>query len=359
MKIIYFITGLGLGGAETVTVNVANKMENRGHDVSIVYLNGTNEHADRINPNIFVCGLDMVKSPIGFILALFKARKLLKNIKPDVVHGNMIHANVFIRILRILVKIPRLISSEHSMDIRGKQRMIAYQFTDFLSDVNTNVSQESTNIFIKQKAFSPSKSKTMYNGIDTSKFHYDKDIRTSLRKEYGVKEDEFLFLHVGRLTEAKDHNNLLEAFSLVRNGKLLLLGKGELYDQVKNKITTLSLNDRVIMAGAHSNVADYYSAADAMVISSAWEGMPMVVIEAMSCSLPIITTNVGGAMETVADSRWIAPIKDPKYLASIMEDMMILSGQERVVIGKSNNNRSKQFDTNVICERWEHLYQTV
>lgn len=357
MRIAYFITGLGLGGAEVVTINLANQMANRGYVVMIIYLNGNNEHTN-IDSRINVIGLNMKKTPLGIINAIHKAKHLMLKFGPDVVHANMIHANVFVRLLRIFVTLPKVICSEHSMDIRGRGRMLTYRLTDFLSDMNTNVSNEATAHFVSVRAFGKSKSQAMYNGIDTKHFVRNENAGSSIRKQYGIEPDEFLFLHVGRLTQAKDHNTLISAFAQVENSKLLLVGKGELQKDIEQQIYKLGLDQRAIVAGAHPNTLDYYSAADCLVVSSAWEGLPTVVLEAMSCSLPIITTNVGAADETLGQKQWIVPIRNPKALTQAMKDMQATPHEQRTLIGAINCIKAQQFDLENTCNKWEVMYLT-
>lgn len=358
MKIAYYITGLGLGGAEVSTINLANKMAERGHQVMMIYLTGDNEHDQTIFNDIQVVGLQMPKNPLGLLRALWKARKIMKAFRPDVVHGQMIHANLFIRLLRCVVRLPRVISSEHSIDIQGKGRMWAYRLTDWLSDMNTNVSREATNRFIEQKAFSSHKSRPMYNGIDTARYQTDSEARNIIRQKYHIIPDEFVFLSAGRLTPAKDHRNLLQAFSqLGVHAKLIVLGKGELQQEIEQTIKEFHLNTCVLMVGAHPNVNDYYSAADCLVISSAWEGMPMVVIEAMANGLPIVSTHVGGTDETIQDPRWIVPAHNASALAACMRQMFELSRDERKAIGAHNRQTAQRFDINYICDEWELCYR--
>lgn len=357
MKIAYFITGLRLGGAEVSTINTANKMAERGHQVLLVYLAGSNEFQSVIRPEVRLVNLHMKKNLIGLFQALHRARKTLRAFHPDVIHGQMIHANLFVRLLRLWIRLPKVISSEHSIDIQGRVRMWAYRITDSLSDLNTNVSREATERFITQKAFSRPKSRPMYNGIDTTRFDKNPVTRAKIRAQYGLTDTDFVFLCAGRLTLAKDHQNLLTAFSQVQGAKLILLGKGELQQQIEETIQTLQLTDRVIVAGAHRNINDYYAAADCLVLSSAWEGMPMVVIEAMASELPVITTNVGGADETVEDPQWIVPTKNPAALAQTMQRMIETPLEERNAIGKQNRQKARRFDINHICDEWERLYR--
>ncbi|MCC8062195.1 MAG: glycosyltransferase [Rikenellaceae bacterium] len=362
MNITYLITGLGLGGAEVVTINLANLMVEQGHRVQFIYLNGDNQHSERIHPAIACFGLDMHKSPWGLVRALFKARRSVRRFGPDVVHAQMFHANIFVRLLRLITRIKVVVCSEHSYDIGGRLRMRIYRYTDFLSDINTNVSREATERFVREKAFRRKNSTTMYNGIECRKFAHDSDRAAAVRTLYGIADDEILLLNAGRLTAAKNQANLLRAFAWAheRNPKLRLvvIGKGELRDTLQQQIEQLGISSCAVLAGAHTNVADYYGAADVFVMSSDWEGMPMTILEAMASGCPIVTTDAGGADETVADRRWIVPTGESQQLGECLLRMAELSAQERRTIGERNLEASRAFDFSVVGRRWEELYRS-
>lgn len=358
MGIAYFITGLILGGAETVTVGIANEMAQRGHRVMILYMTGENAHAERIAPNVTVVGLNANKTPWGIAAAMIKSRKIINRFRPDVVHSNMVHANIFARILRFTTKMPLLISTEHTKNIGRRLRMLAYRLTDSLSDINTNVSQEALDFFIKTHAFKAGKSFTVYNGIDLSRFIKNNENRTKIRERYGIAADEFLFINVGRLTPAKDQINLLEAFAKVDKGRLMIAGQGELENELAAKIRELGLTDKVILIGAQSNVVDFYNAADCFVFSSAWEGFGIVLVEAMACELPVITTDAGGCAEVVDNPYWVVPVRNSISLASKMSEIYNLSYDERLMLGIENRLKAERFDITEVCNKWEEIYRT-
>lgn len=361
MNILYIITGLGIGGAEKVTVDLANLMQEKGNNVAILYLYGDNQYTSLICKSIFVKGLSMSKTPKSLYLSLVKARDILKKFQPDVVHAQMFHANIFARFLRFFYKIPFLICTEHSKNIESKFRMRLYQITDFLSDVNTNVSKEATEYFISHHAFSHLKSFPMYNGIYLENFEKSNESRLVLRKKNGLESDEFVFLNVGRLVQAKDQASLLLAFSdflktYKLNAKLVIVGDGPLRDSLCNYINDLDLLDNVILAGFHSNVSDYYKASDCFVLSSLWEGFGIVLAEAMSCGLPVITTDAGGCREVVVDSRFVIPLRNPKGMTLKMKEIFDMSLEDRNMLGNVNSIRAKKFDINIIGEKWIQIY---
>lgn len=355
MRILYFITSLGLGGAEVVTLDLANRFSNQGNEVAIVYLTGNNYLAEKISPNISVYSLGMSKNPLSFIKAIRKSAFFLKEFGPDIVHSHMIHANILMRILRLFVNFPVLICTEHSKNIGKYYRMLLYRLTDSLSDINTNVSLEATDYFISKKAFSSSKSKVVYNGIDLKNC-----IKTSdnfARKEFSISDDEFLFINVGRLTEAKNQELLIRAIAQNDNCKLIICGKGHLEKELSELITSLNLTDRVFLAGPRKDIANFYSTADSFILSSSWEGLPMVILESMSYGLPIITTNVGGAYETIPDKSWIIPPENFEKLVGAINRMVGMSKESRLEVSQKNIEAVRKFDIETIFLEWSSLYK--
>lgn len=361
MKIAYVITGLGIGGAEKVTVNIANHISRLDNNVMIIYLVGENLNQKNIDTSIKTYGINMKKNPASFFICLIKVWKILKDFKPDIVHGQMFHANIFIRILRLFAKIPKLISTEHNSYIGGDFRMFLYRTTDFLSDLNTNVSQEATNYFVKRKAFSAKKSRTVYNGIDLEKFKLNPQARQKIRQQYKIDDDDFVFLNVGRLVPAKDHRTLIEAFAMgawyKKTPKLMVVGYGELRSDLENLAKERDLSDKIIFAGKQDNIVDYYSAADCFVLSSSWEGFGIVVVEAMACKLPVVATDAGGVREVLNDDSFIIPVKDSQRLKDKMLYVMELNKEQRDQLGKKNIKTAQRYDINIISNNWLKIYQ--
>jgi glycosyltransferase involved in cell wall biosynthesis len=356
MNIAYIITGLGLGGAEIVTIDIANRMVRAGNRVLLLYLTGDNEHKHRICPQIEMIGLNMRKTPLGFLSAIYRARKILKTYLPDIVHGQMVHANIFARFLRIFYHFPYLISTEHSKNIGSALRMRIYRRTDFLSDFNTNVSQEAVNSFIEQKAFRRANSKAIYDGINLSRFTPNNETRQTIRRQYAIPEDKFVFINVGRLTEAKDQRNLIEAFSQLSDAMLMIVGDGDLRLELEQFVGTKGCRSSVIFTGAQQDVQNYYNAADCFVLSSAWEGFGIVLAEAMACGLPVITTDAGGCKEVVDNFTWTIPVKNSSVLAEKMKYMQSLSIAERQCIGDENRRKAMRYDIDAIVDQWLKLY---
>ncbi|HHX8939945.1 TPA: glycosyltransferase [Yersinia enterocolitica] len=362
MNLLYIITGLGMGGAEKQTVLIANKMYEAGHNVMIVSLTG--ETLVRPNDGIQLNELKLNKTPFSLFKGLFEVKKIIKKFKPDIVHSHMFHANLFARTLRFITKIPALICTAHNTNEGSSLRMLAYKYTDKLASLSTNVSQDAVDSFIRKGASSPGRMIVVSNGIDASQFDFSMDERKAKRSELGIFNDTPILLSVGRLTEAKDYPNLLTAFSLLIKNRslqsfpqLFIVGTGHLDGYLKNMSKEFGIDKYVTFIGQRNDIRQLMCAADIFVLSSEWEGFPLVITEAMACKKIIVATDAGGITEALGDCGSIVPIKDPNSLSQAINKMIKLSDNQKEILG--NKARERIIQTNsieTIIERWLSIY---
>ncbi|EFK31446.1 glycosyltransferase, group 1 family protein [Lactobacillus delbrueckii subsp. bulgaricus PB2003/044-T3-4] len=130
------------------------------------------------------------------------------------------------------------------------------------------------------------------NGIFLDKYRFNTTVRAQMRKQLGLSDDDILLGHVGGFNEQKNQAFLLNVMKkLDSKYKLILVGQGGMFDQVKKQTEEMDLGDRVIFTGSVHNVPDYLSAMDVFVLPSRFEGQPFVVVEASANGLPIILSD--------------------------------------------------------------------
>lgn len=132
------------------------------------------------------------------------------------------------------------------------------------------------------------------NAIDAKKYVYSSKIRESLRKQFEISEDTLVIGHVGRFCYPKNHTYLLEIFKKIsdqRDAVLLLVGDGELRNEIENKILQLKLKEKVILTGVRSDVSNFLQAMDVFVFPSLYEGLPVTIIEAQAAGLPCLISD--------------------------------------------------------------------
>lgn len=361
MNIVFVITGLGMGGAEKQMCLLADRLIAKNHQVSIISLTGK-AIVIPDNENVKIHHLNMKKTPIGLLSGVFRLRNIISKIKPDIVHSHMFHANIMMRLTKLLSDASyKLICTAHNKYEGGKLRMFTYRLTDSLCDLNTNVSKEALDEYIKHKYFAKSKSLLVYNGIDTDKFNFKSQVRAALRKEMLLDANDKLILSVGRLNPAKDYPNLLAAFlQLPEDFKLAIIGEGEVRRDIEAIIKEHKLEKRVQLLGSISNVHDYYSACDLFVLSSAWEGFSLVVIEALACQCLAVCTDAGGVKEAFTNSDYIVPISDSRALADKILEVDEKSDELKNEIKvKNRQNIVDNFSIDSIVNNWLAIYHKV
>ncbi|EOT0037208.1 glycosyltransferase [Proteus mirabilis] len=350
MNILYVITGLGLGGAEKIVVNLAEQMHLRGHKVKIAYLKGNiSVYPQFTDIELIYLGLEM---PRNYFFATKRYITLIKNFQPDIIHAHMVHANIFARISRLFCKVPKLICTAHNSNEGGKLRMLMYKYTNWLSDLNTNVSQEASQSLINQGAFSHKNIRTVYNGIDLKLFSKKEKHENSIIK----------ILSVGRLNVEKDYSNLLYAIKIVtqyyNNIHFNIVGEGCLRNSLEELTLRLEISTFVTLLGNRNDIPQLMHKSDLFVLSSSHEGLPTVLIEAQASELFVIATDCGGSKEIMKDTGILVPPKNSEALA---EAIMTAIKMPESYIDENNKKALKlaydNFDLNKIIEQWISIYK--
>lgn len=140
------------------------------------------------------------------------------------------------------------------------------------------------------------------NGIDLQKFRYDEAMRNLFRKKNNL-DGKFVVGHIGRFSMAKNHEKLVDIFAKISkrvpNSILVLIGDGELREQIENKVKTLNLN--VLFVGLSSQVEKWLQAMDVMVFPSIFEGLPLSLVEAQATALPCMLSDSISPMTKITD----------------------------------------------------------
>jgi glycosyltransferase involved in cell wall biosynthesis len=370
MRILYLLTTLGVGGAEKQARAIAERMAKRGHTVVLMVL--LPRVAEEWPTTIPAEYLGLRKTPLSVSAGFRRARRLLLNFRPDLVHSHGFHANVFARLLRLLHPRFPVLSTVHNVYEGGWRRMLAYRLTDGLSRRTVAVSEAAAQRFTRLKAVPKLKCSVVRNGIDTEEFSPNAErrakMRAKLRSERDVfaslEDDEFVWLAVGRLTEAKDYPNLLNAFADLHtqrpDARLWIAGEAALGQiaAFQSMRQELGLGDEVRWLGLRRDIPALLDAADAFVLSSAWEGMPLAVGEAMAMEKSVVATDVGGVRELVGDAGVVVPAKNPGALAEAMIATMQQSREALAARGRAARERvMRQFSMDATADAWEALYK--
>ncbi len=362
---MFLSTSMGMGGADRSLLSAAQGLRARGHDVCIISLTPLGQMGIQAqNLGIATESLEMRRGypdPRG----LLQLARRIRAWKPHVLHSHMVHANLMARAVRVLARFPVLVSTIHNIYEGGRALMAGYRLTNGLADQMTIISEAAARRFIDEGIVPAKLLRVLPNGIDTDVPLLAANVREELRRSLGVSQ-EFAWIAVGRFEVAKDYPNMLAAFARVRERyprtALLLVGKGSLQKETEAVVKSLGLEGHARFLGVRDDVSAVMGAADGYVMSSAWEGMPMVLLEAAAAGLPIVATRVGGNQEVVQDgeSGFLVPPRQPDSLAEAMIRLMQYPDVQRRSMGERGRAHVRaNYGLERIVERWEELYREV
>tara|TARA_B100000902_G_scaffold171935_1_gene166215 strand:+ start:4762 stop:5886 length:1125 start_codon:yes stop_codon:yes gene_type:complete len=223
-------------------------------------------------------------------------------------------------------------------------KIILYNLSDKIISNSKGSGNSLKKIFIKEKKIFP-----IYNP------YLKKIYKNSRKKRYKY------LLSVGRLTKQKDFNNLIISFSLIKdqipNYKLIIIGDGQLKNELQSLIENLDLKKRIILTGWKKNLKKYYLSSKLFVLNSLYEGFGNVLIDAINYDLPIITTNCkSGPNEIINYGKggFLTPIRNPKLLSK--QILFCIKNyklaQKKSLYAKKN---IKKFDCQINCEKYFKL----
>ena len=366
-KVLMVVTSLQVGGAENQVVNLAQRLQQREWDVTVVSLIQPGALAATLAASsIPVYSLDMRRGfpdPRGMV----RLARIIRKCKPDVVHSHMVHANLLARCTRLIARLPPLICTVHSAREQSeaggstwhKERL--YGLTDPLADQTTIICQSGWDHYVSSGAAPAGRLQVVPNGIDCGRFAPDSAARLAARSEFDLADSDFVWLAAARLVPVKDFPNLLRAFAPLRgmNWKLLIAGDGPLRGQLEDLSRELGLCGQVRFLGARKDMPELYNAADAFVLSSALEGLPLTALEAQACGLPCVVTNAGGASEAVLEgvTGYVVPPRDSPALSAALNRLMSLAPGRRKQLARAARARClATYDIDAIARRWEEIY---
>jgi glycosyltransferase involved in cell wall biosynthesis len=361
-RVALFTNHLRVGGAEAQLVQLAANLVARGDDVRLFSLLPTEAYADEM-ARLGVPIVELRGGVLRSVAYISESRRLLRKFAPDVVVSFLYQANVVARLAARLAGVPVVISSIRNENFGGRGREFVMRVTDRLATVTTTNSALARASLTRRRVARPQRLVVVPNGVDVAIYDMPADARAATRAEMraalGVGTDALLWLAAGRLVAQKDVPNLLDAFAQHAvahpESRLVIAGDGELRHELAARTRALGLAGVVTFLGIRSDIPRLLCAADAFVLSSAWEGLPNAVMEAMAAGVPVVTTRVGGAAELVDDpaTGMLVPPRHSGALADAMNAMAKLAPQERVARGRAGLAKiARDWSAQTAGEKW-------
>ena len=321
--ILEVIYSFAIGGSERLAVAIAKKAKELGCNVAVCAVRGTEGPIrDQLEKEGIAC-YGISDGNVSPIITRYRLYRLFKKLKPSVLHLHHVTQLIASYWPAKLAGVPRLVLTEHaSYSLRVVKKLNKRaKFYSKRADVVTTVHDGLKEFFITELGVPDNIIMTIPNGVDTEKYKPDRNNKR-FRKEFSIPDDIVLFGCIGRLVEAKHHQNLLEAISIIKKNNVTdllfaVIGDGDLRAFIEEKIKQYNIESLVIMAGQRSDIENILQGIDVCVLSSKREGFPMVILEAMSCGVPCVSTAVGSVPD-ILDSNCgvVVPPENPRELAA-------------------------------------------
>ncbi|MEE9378485.1 MAG: glycosyltransferase [Candidatus Lokiarchaeia archaeon] len=362
-KILFLIPSLEVGGgAEKIVSSLTIKFSERYEVFIITYYNIKDNYPFKGRFFSFRLKLKSWKR----LLLPIKIYKLTKLITPNLIISFMDHTNALAIVTKILfgIKTPLVVSVRCNPRLQYKEELRYLNFlirvmypSKLVNKVITN-SKGVEKILENDYRIESNKLKTIYNGVDLERINQMKNEKIYDHKELFYDEDIIKFITIGRLIDLKGHKHLIEAYSEVKkelsHSKLIIIGEGPLREELKCQIKLKGLEDDVFLLGMKKNPYKYLAKSDIFVLSSKRESFPNVLLEALACGLPIISTDCEtGPREILGGGKYglLVNVLDNEDLK---KKMVYLSKNKKVMVKFSNLSlkRAEYFNLNKIIDIW-------
>ncbi len=351
-------------GQTTHVLSLARGLDKDKYDITVVLPENLQNSIEDFNQ----IGVATVPLAMGKILwnprSIISLMRLVRKQGIDVVHVHSQEAGMLVRILARFAGTKIIIYTPQCTNIRNERWFWLYRLIEkyfsFLTDAIISVN-ETDRLRIIEWGIPKSKVVTIKNGIDLTLFMDSIDVE-DMKGQLGLNEKQPVVMQVGRLNDQKDPLTFVKGASLVAQEypevQFALVGDGPLKDEVEAYIQDLGLKDQMHCLGWRENAYKLVPIADIISLTSRWEGLPYVLLEAMAWSRPVVATAVNGCPEVVQDgiNGYLVPVNDPDSWAKSV--IKLLGNPERSVeMGRHGNELLIEgFSLTKMVEQTERLY---
>jgi len=360
LKVVHLVYSFGIGGLERVIVNLINNTTALDVQHSIITLVDDHDFASHLEPDVNLYCLD--KQEGKDLMSHWRLFKLLRKIKPDVVHTYNF-GTIEYQMVAWLAGASIRVHAEHGKESSYKKIETPRKYEQFrkIMAIFLNyfvvVSKDLQTWGRSRLGLSDDKLKLIFNGISLSEF-------SSGDRE--KKSDSYTFVCVGRLVDVKNHTLLIEAFRsalqkepAMAGAKLIIAGEGPNQNSLQAQVEGLGLGAHVSLVGHCADVPSVLGQSDVFVLSSKYEAMPMTALEAMACRLPVIAPKVGG-VEYILENKVNGLLIEANNLSKMAEALVYAFQHQDELRSMGEQGRNlveRKFSVDAMCQRYIDLYQ--
>ncbi len=360
-RVALVLSELRPGGMERVVVHLANGLVAQGIETLVVCLENAGEFAPLLDERVRFEALLSVKSMD--VKAIWRLQKILRDFKPSVINVHDYTSVPYVVVSNVLSCRTQIYFTAHGELYEGfdhlKRRL---RFFSKSFKILTGVSRDIVKCHEKYLNWR-GPTAVIQNGVH--QICVDNLSKIKIRESLGLCAQDFLFLAVGNPRTEKSFEDLIDATALLPSDtKLCVIVAGTLIDNdycrmLQNRVLERNVSDRFKFLGFRQDTEALYSAADAFVLSSCSEGLPMVILEAMIAGLPVISTRVGGIPDAVGDNALLVDAQNPAQLADAMARIMSDTTLRTELAKKGKDHVEQKFGVERMVDDYIDWYERV
>lgn len=375
-RVLQLITRLIVGGAQEHAIAAAAKLDPGRFDSQLwtgpetgaegSLLEDARRHGIRVR---VIHDLVRRVDPVKDVAVTLQLARLFRRERFDLVSTHSSKAGIVGRVAARLAGVPVVVHTVHGwafhehMPARTRRTYeILERFLAGRTDRLASVSERTTRIGLEAGIGRPEQYVLIRSGIPRASFHPDEERRRRARAALGWAEDALVVGSVGRLSPQKNPADFVNAARAIAPrhpaARFLYVGDGPLRPEIERAIEASGLRERTILAGLRHDVPDLLLAMDVFVLTSLWEGMPRVVLQALASGVPVVSYDVSGIAEAVRDDRngYVVPPRDHAALADRV-DRLLADGALRADLGRrASAGFDESFTEEGMLQRLDALY---
>lgn len=320
MKILYYIRGLNIGGAETFIYNILSEISTEYKiDIVLQTKENKNQKLLKLCKNKGVNLYYITPFEKNIIKSTLQVYRILKDNNYDIIH---IHLNSLLNITAIIAGVSarkKIILHSHNTKNNqgGKIGLLLHKINSYwinkLKIIRIACGEEAGKWMYNKNNFY-----IINNAIDLEKYRFNEQERNNLRSKLQIHRNEIVIGHIGRFVEAKNHYFLLKIFNEIlkenSNYRLILIGNGKLEEKIKERAIEMNIIEKIIFLTNIQDTSRYYSIFDLFLFPSLFEGLPFVLVEAQTSGVKIIASDTITKEINITNSiKYLTLIKNEKY----------------------------------------------
>jgi sugar transferase (PEP-CTERM/EpsH1 system associated) len=361
-KVLHVLLSLECGGMEQVVVDLIRLGRAAGFQSEVVCLARRGELAEQLAAE--GVPVHCVFKPEKFSLKVRDdLAKVLDAVRPDIIHTHHFGSLFYIGPPARKRGVRAIIHTEHGKEDYGRWQ---YRWIGRLAARHAKafccVSEDIARHVLRNRIVSQRKIQLVSNGIELDRFQASDESRRAIRHTLGIATDAVVFGTVGRLSDIKRQDVMIEGFAELRKvqpeSHLLLVGDGPERSALERLVADRDLGRSVHFAGYQENAERYLTAIDVFTLTSDSEGTPLSLLEAWSTGLPVVVTAVGGLPELVEDGTdgLLVPARDPSALAKAFAALCANAPLRRRMGEVGARKVRTQFDRRTMAANYARLY---